>query len=120
VYVSEPGGWSFFTASSTTNVIVKAYLGPSGSGYFYQLWRTATFATGITPDDEMQLVFQGTATSTDIANGYISFTDAQPDNLRGATLYTSPSQGGIVKANSPRRPAWTSRNFAVPCFTRES
>lgn len=99
VVVGEPGGWSLFTAAGTTNVIVKAYLGPSSSGYFFQLWRTATFASGITPDDEMQLVFQGTPTSTDVANGYISFIDAQPDNLRGAALYTNSGQGGATKAN---------------------
>lgn len=69
--------------------------------YFYRLYRSAQVDETLdeTPSDELQLVIQGFPSATDLSNGYVSFTDDVPDTERGATLYTSPSQEGILQAN---------------------
>jgi hypothetical protein len=48
------------------------------------------------PSDEMQLVRRQPAPASAFTD---SWNDAVPDELRGAFLYTSPSQEGITKAN---------------------
>lgn len=60
-----------------------------------EVYRTRTFPTGVTPDDEMQLV--GVVPVNGTGGG--AFGDAVPDVLRTTTLYTSPSRGGIENAN---------------------
>jgi hypothetical protein len=68
-------------------------------GYFFQAYRSAIVDKNIVPSDDLQLVYEGVATSTDIGNGYVTFTDITPDDLRGAALYTNPTQEGILQAN---------------------
>ena len=68
-------------------------------GYFYQAYRSIQVGTGIEPSDDLQLVYEGNVTSTDITNGYVTFTDITSDDLRGAFLYTSPTQEGILQSN---------------------
>jgi len=69
-------------------------------GYFFQAYRSAIVDKTIEPSDDLQLVYEGIATSTDITtNGYVTFTDITPDDLRGAALYTNPTQEGILQAN---------------------
>lgn len=66
-----------------------------------QFYRTHQ-VSGTTSDlsgDEMGLVYQVNPSSTDISNGYITFTDSIIDDLIGASLYTSPSQEGIAQGN---------------------
>lgn len=92
------------TAGATSNVIVKWYIPPTAvAGWFYQLYRTklAAFVSSVAidPGDEMYLVVQKTLTSTDISNGYITYTDQTPDVLLGTVLYTNPSQQTIAGAN---------------------
>lgn len=65
--------------------------------HYVQVYRTA--ATSSTPDEEYRLVFEKTITSTDVSNKYVSFEDITPDAVRGAFLYTNPSQGGALLAN---------------------
>jgi hypothetical protein len=73
---------------------------PHATSYFVQVYRTFVQAVASTdPGEEMQLVYQAYLTSTDVANKFISFTDAIPDALRGATAYFCPSQDGIANAN---------------------
>jgi hypothetical protein len=68
--------------------------------HFYQIYRSAASATASDePNDEMQLIVEKNPTSSEITALSISFTDSTPDNLRGATLYTSPSEQGISQAN---------------------
>jgi hypothetical protein len=68
--------------------------------YFYQIYRSPASATSTTePLDEMQLVYEANPTSAEITAGTVSITDITPDSLKGATLYTSPSQEGILQAN---------------------
>jgi hypothetical protein len=90
------------TFSSPRNVDLTLYL-PNEvvSGDVIEFYRTAQLA-GTSSDisaDEMALVYQVALTSTDISNGFITFTDSITDSLRGAALYTSPSEEGIQQAN---------------------
>lgn len=90
------------TAGTSKNVDISIYLPAEAIvGDVLQVYRTAQ-VTGTATDqagDEMALAYQYALTSTDISAGSVSFTDAITDSLRGATLYTSPSQEGIVGAN---------------------
>lgn len=75
--------------------------------YFYQIYRSNTVsATGttvlnnLTPDDEMQLVFEGFPTPEQLAAGTISVLDITSDGFKGAFLYTNAQTGeGIQNAN---------------------
>lgn len=71
--------------------------------YFYQAYRSGFSATANDePNDEMALVYEANPTNTDLSNGFVTFTDETPESLRnGAALYTSPSQEGILQANTP-------------------
>src|SRR5258706_13769156 len=87
----------------TANVNLTFYI-PSGidTTYFYRVYRSGESAgVAFPPDDELQQVKEGSLTSTDISNGYFTFTDIVPNSLRGASLYTDPSQEGILQANYP-------------------
>jgi hypothetical protein len=69
---------------------------------FYQIYRSAASASSTTePTDEMQLVYEANPTSGQISAGTVTVVDIVPDALKGATLYTSPSEGGIVSNNEP-------------------
>lgn len=78
----------YLPAEVTVNDVIQFYRTAQISG-------SASDAAG----DEMQLCYQYNPTSTDISNKYITFTDIVSDALRGATLYTSPSQEGIQGGN---------------------
>jgi hypothetical protein len=86
------------TTGGAISVAVRATI-PSGvtTDWFYQLYRAAAGTTE--PSDEMGLVYEGNPTSTNISNGYVDITDITPDELRGATLYTSASQQGLAAGN---------------------
>lgn len=77
---------------------------PSGitTSHFYQIYRSAA-SSGATaePNDELQLIVEKNPTSGEITAGSITYTDMTPESLRGATLYASPSQQGILQANEP-------------------
>jgi hypothetical protein len=91
------------TSGHSDNVNITFTL-PAGltTANFYQVYRSAqTTSSSIPPSDELQLVFESNPTSTDLTNGYITFTDITPDSLRGATIYTASSQEGILQSNYP-------------------
>jgi len=72
------------------------------TSYFYRVYRSGESASAAdAPDDELQQIKEGTPTSSEISAGSFSFTDIVPNNLRGAKLYTDPSQEGILQANEP-------------------
>ena len=82
--------------------VTVEFLIPDGvtTSWIYQLYRSGESATAADePNDECQLVYEGSPTSTDITNGYITILDQTPNDLKGAYLYTNPSQEGINKAN---------------------
>jgi hypothetical protein len=70
------------------------------TSWFYRVYRSGESAgVSSVPDDELQQVKEGIPTSGQISAGFVTFTDVVPDNLRGAKLYTDPSQEGILRAN---------------------
>ena len=94
--------WAINSAGGARNLSVTVYI-PSEAiaGDVVEVYRTEQ-VSGVSSDtagDEMGLVYQYELTSTDLSNGYITFTDSVTDALRGATLYTSPSEEGISQAN---------------------
>lgn len=75
---------------------------PAGitTDHFFQVYRSAMSATSSTePTDEMGLVYEANPTSGEITAKSLTITDQTPEDLRGASLYTSPSQQGIAQAN---------------------
>lgn len=93
VLINSAGGSRNATVTSTI---------PSGitTSHFYQIYRSKNSGgVAIVPDDELQLIYEANPNGTDISNGYISFTDVTTDDLRGASLYTDPSQQGIAQSN---------------------
>lgn len=94
--------WVINAAGGGRNVILTVFL-PSecAAGDVIQFYRT-TQVSGTSSDDagdEMGLVYQYELVAADITAGNIAFTDSVTDDLRGATLYTSPSQESIAQAN---------------------
>lgn len=87
-------------AGSTQNVTVRCYL-PSGldTTYFLQLYRSPE-ADSSSTFDEMQLCYETPLSSTNISNGYVDITDIVPESLLGDTIYTAPSQQGLVNDNA--------------------
>jgi len=70
--------------------------------WFYQLYRSGeSGGANIEPNDELQLVMENNPSAVEIANLEVTVTDNTPNDLRGATLYTSPSQQGIANSNEP-------------------
>jgi hypothetical protein len=70
------------------------------TSWIYQLYRSGASATATDePNDECQLVYEGSPTSGEIAAGVVVILDQTPNDLKGAFLYTSPSQEGALKAN---------------------
>ena len=75
---------------------------PSGitTSHFYQIYRSAlSGGSAVSPNDELQLVYEDNPSGAEITALSVSVNDNTPDSLRGATLYTSPSQEGISQAN---------------------
>jgi hypothetical protein len=100
--LGSPSGRATITHASggKKDVSVTLYIpDPVLEGYFFQAYRSAIVDKTIEPSDDLQLVYEGVATSTDITNGYVTFTDITPEDLRGAALYTNPTQEGILQAN---------------------
>lgn len=114
------------TGGSTENIIglvrvPNEILNPiSGSNitYFFQVYRSTATGLTVTPDDELQQVYEasiiidptdpdfnlyladGTQDPSDIANSlYVLFNDITPESMMGAFLYTDETQEGITQAN---------------------
>ncbi len=70
------------------------------TSYFYQLYRSfGTAAAADEPNDELQLVQQGSPTAGEISAKSITILDNTPYSLMRTALYTNPSQQGIENAN---------------------
>ncbi len=90
------------TTAAVAAPIVNFSINPTiTTAHFYQIYRPAAVANGITPNDEGQLVYEGNPTAADITYGQISVVDIVPDALRGATIYTAQSQDGLANENAP-------------------
>lgn len=89
-------------SSGGTRDVSITFTIPAGitTSYIYQIYRSGASASATTePNDELQLVIEDSPTSGQITAKTMTLTDATPDDLRGAFLYTSPSQEGIANAN---------------------
>jgi hypothetical protein len=88
--------WAVNASGGARNLSLTILLpGDALAGDVVEVYRTEA-ASGASTDssgDEYELV------SGDISAGSITFTDSVTDSLRGATLYTSPSEEGIAQAN---------------------
>lgn len=87
--------------TETRDVQLTIYI-PTGitTDYFFQVYRSGFSADQNTvANDELQLVYENNPTAAEIVAGSITFTDNTPDSLRGATIYTAPTQEGIGQAN---------------------
>lgn len=88
--------------SGGTRDVSLTFLIPSTitTSHFYRVYRSgASGGLAVEPNDELQLVIEKNPTSAEITAKSVTITDNVPDTLRGATLYTSPSQEGIGAAN---------------------
>lgn len=56
--------------------------------------------TLVTPDDNMQLVYQANPTGGQISALSVTVVDSTPDSLRGTALYTNATQQGILQSNN--------------------
>lgn len=108
-------GYTFIEARTNKSVEISDMTIPkeilelanNGTQFFYQLYRSAQFplsdATVVVPDDELQLVYENTLSSTDITQGFVStFEDETTEDFRstGTLLYTNSGQEGILQANT--------------------
>ena len=68
--------------------------------HFYQIYRS-NLTEGILdePNDELQLVLEGKPSAAEITAKEFTVLDTLVDDLKSATLYTSPSQQGIANGN---------------------
>lgn len=86
-------------ASANVSLTWQIPSGPTTS-WFYRIYRSGPSADlNSPPDDELQQVLEGNPTSGEISAGTFTVLDDIPDSLRGAFLYTDPSQEGINQAN---------------------
>lgn len=95
-------------ATTTANVSIDITIPQDiDSKYFYQLYRSAIFEasdnisiTDVTPNDELQLVYEAYPTSAELTAGSLTIVDITPDDFKGANLYTNNSTGeGILQSN---------------------
>lgn len=86
---------------ASTNLVNLTFLIPATitTSYFYQIYRSLSVASTVSPTDELYLVAQASPSSGDITNGYFTYQDTSLDTALGATLYTSPSIEGIGQQN---------------------
>ena len=93
IIVSNPA-----STSATRNVSLTFSI-PAGitTSHFYQIYRSGkSGGESLEPSDELQLILENYSPAT---SGTFTVTDNVDDSLRGATLYTSPSQEGIAQSN---------------------
>ncbi len=82
--------------------VVLTFSIPAGItvSHFYQVYRSAMSVSATAePNDELQLIVEKSPTAGEIVAGVVAYTDLTPETLRGASLYTNPSQQGILQSN---------------------
>lgn len=89
-------------SSGGTRDVSLTFTIPTGisTADFFQVYRSKESATSTDePNDELQLVYEKNPTSGEITAKAVTFTDATPTSLMGASLYTNASQEGISESN---------------------
>jgi len=72
------------------------------TSWIYQLYRSNGSATSSTvPDDELQLVFESSPTSSEITAQSLTISDSTLDDLKSTALYTNTGQQTILQTNNP-------------------
>lgn len=92
------------TANVTLDIAIPQDI---DSKYFYQLYRSAIFSASdaisisdVTPNDELQLVYEAYPTTAELSAGTLTVIDLTPDDFKGANLYTNNATGeGILQSN---------------------
>lgn len=100
--IGSPSGRATITNSSSGDrkINIRLYVPDTVIvGYFFQAYRSIQVGPNIEPPDDLQLVYEGNITQAEYNIGYVDFIDITPDDLRGAFLYTSPTQEGILQSN---------------------
>lgn len=70
------------------------------TSHFYQIYRSLpSVSASATPNDELQLVFEKEFSGAQIAARLVTHIDSIPQEEMGATIYTAPSQEGILAGN---------------------
>jgi len=99
---------SILDITQTSTVLLKFAIPEAiTSDYFYQIYRSsisqATDATSLqdlSPNDELQLIYEAYPTPAELTAQKIVLEDITPDEFRGANLYTNASTGeGITQSN---------------------
>lgn len=91
---------SGYSNGNPANVTCRLMI-PSGvdSAFFFQVYRTNAVALGTNTGEDAQLVFQDYIKTSDVTRGYAEFTDIYPDTLKGAFIYTAPTEHGGSAGN---------------------
>jgi len=89
------------TSGASKNVQLRIYL-PDGitASHYVEIHRSSITASGTTPPEDFQLVYQAQPTAAEITAGVMTVDDVLIDGLRGTELYTNTTQEGIQNANS--------------------
>ena len=67
--------------------------------FFFQIYRTQPVTAPSDPGEEMGIIVEEFPTAGEITAESLTFSDETPVGLEGATLYTAPSQEGLLQAN---------------------
>lgn len=99
IYSSPSQRVEIANASGATKDIDHTVYIPAGitTSHFLQVYRSKEVASD--PSDELYLAHETSPDATAITNKVMTFSDATPETLLGALLYTNPSQEGILQAN---------------------
>lgn len=82
------------------------------AGDFYEVWRTEMSGGENTAAGDICFhIIKNEISSTDITNGYVSFTDTYDETYLGERLYTNEGEEGISQTNS--RPPLTKAGMAT-------
>lgn len=108
VILGAPSQRTLITNNTTSSQDVKLQVViPSevNVDYFYQIYRSSPIsaATNEQPNDELSIVYESNPSAGEITAGITNvFTDQVPESLRllNTSLYTNPSQEGILQANN--------------------
>jgi len=95
---------SFKNTSGSAKAVDLVVTIPTGvtTSWFVQVYRSSAVdntAAEIEPSDELGLVYEANPSSGEITAKSMTITDIVPDALRGATIYTAPSQEGSAFQN---------------------
>lgn len=107
------------TSGGERNVAVTFFIPQDiNSTYFYQIYRSSGSASlNDQPDDELQLVFEGSPSPAQFTAGIVVVTDQTVDALRGALIYTAPSLTTLGAAGANFQPPFCT---AVCTFNNHS